>query len=254
MKKKSAKIKTCVIISFTCFFLGLVLIRLIFPSLSKKHYSKSNNTYYNNGISVSANIGHQNPPFFLKADGSLIRHHIIGVPDYDTSFPDMNNVQLPSAKKKGVKPVENRSEAEHRKRELVFIGYNPYYEVKKLYNSIPYLVPDAAILLQDIGRSFMDSLQIKNIPINKILVTSVLRTKEDVIKLRSFNRNASENSCHQYGTTFDIAYNKYYAITRSVRDDTLKWVLAEVLNNLRSKNRCYVKHERHQGCFHITVR
>lgn len=166
----------------------------------------------------------------------------------------MNDVQLPSAKKKGVKPVENRSEAEHRKRELVFIGYNPYYEVKKLYNSIPYLVPDAAVLLQDIGRSFMDSLQIKNIPINKILVTSVLRTKEDVIKLRSFNRNASENSCHQYGTTFDIAYNKYYAITRSVRDDTLKWVLAEVLNDLRSKNRCYVKHERHQGCFHITVR
>lgn len=166
----------------------------------------------------------------------------------------MNDVQLLSAKQNGVSPVQNRVEAEHRKQELVFVGYNPYYEVKKLYNSIPYLVPTASVLLQEIGRSFMDSLQLKGIPANKILVTSVLRTKEDIAKLRSFNRNASENSCHQYGTTFDIAYNKYYALTRPVRDDTLKWVLAEVLNTLRSQKRCYVKHERHQGCFHITVR
>ena len=121
--------------------------------------------------------------------------------------------------------------------------------MKKLNSSIPYLVPRAAILLQDIARNFMDSLQTKGVPINKLLVSSVLRTKEDVEKLRRYNHNATENSCHLYGTTFDIAYNKYASVTRPVTNDTLKWVLSEVLNDLRSQGRCFIKHEKHQGCF-----
>ena len=52
----------------------------------------------------------------------------------------------------------------------------------------------------------------------------------------------------------DIAYNKYSPITRSVRDDTLKWILSEVLNDLRKQGRCHIKYEKHQGCFHITIR
>lgn len=31
-------------------------------------------------------------------------------------------------------------------------------------------------------------------------------------------------------------------------------VLAMVLRDLKREERCYVKHERKQGCFHITVR
>ena len=159
-----------------------------------------------------------------------------------------------AALKFGVKPVADRVDAERRKSELVYIGSNPYYNMKKLNNSVPYLVPRAAVLLQDIARNFMDSLQTKGVPLNKLLISSVLRTKEDVERLRKYNKNATENSCHLYGTTFDIAYNKYAAITRPVRNDTLKWVLSEVLNDLRSQGRCYIKHEKHQGCFHITVR
>jgi hypothetical protein len=41
---------------------------------------------------------------------------------------------------------------------------------------------------------------------------------------------------------------------RVVRDDTLKWVLSEVLRDLRQAGACHVKHERKQGCFHITVK
>ena len=40
---------------------------------------------------------------------------------------------------------------------------------------------------------------------------------------------------------------------RSVRNDTLKWVLSEVLNDMRTNGRCLIKYEVHQGCFHITV-
>ena len=97
--------------------------------------------------------------------------------------------------KYAVKAVRNREDAESRKKELVYIGSNPFYDVKRLSSSIPYLVPTASILLQDIGRNFFDSLQVKNLPLTKLLVTSVLRTKEDVEKLRRYNHNATENSC-----------------------------------------------------------
>ena len=95
---------------------------------------------------------------------------------------------------------------------------------------------------------------------HQIIVTSMLRTEEDVQRLRTHNGNASENSCHRYGTTFDICYNRYVTVQtakapqRQVRNDTLKWVLSEVLRDMREQQLCYIKYEVKQGCFHITVR
>lgn len=198
---------------------------------------------------------------FFNPDGSVAKHRIYSVPHFGKTFPDQNDVQLEAAKKHGVKPVHNREDAEHRKKELVYVGSNPYFYVDRLNNSIPYLVPRASVLLQDIGRSFFDSLQVKGIPLHKIIVTSVLRTKADVEKLRSKNGNATQNSCHLYGTTFDVCYNRYKTVEdpdgprrRQVRNDTLKWVLSEVLNDARKQNKCLVKYEVKQGCFHITVK
>ena len=199
-------------------------------------------------------------PKFFHADGRLVKNRIYSVPNFGKAFPDQNDVQLISAQKYGVRPVQNRQEAEHRKGELTYIGSNPYYYVDNLKSSIPYLVPRAAILLQDIGHNFFDSLQIKGIPLHKIIVTSVMRSKEDVQKLRNHNHNATQNSCHLYGTTVDVCYNRYKTVEttqeprRKVRNDTLKWVLSEVLNDLRLQNRCHIKYEVHQGCFHLTVR
>ena len=197
---------------------------------------------------------------FFKSDGSLVKHRILSVPHFGRAFPDQNDVQLVAAKKWGVKPVYDTHEAEKRKNELVYVGSNPYFHVDPLRTSIPYLVPRASILLQDIGRVFYDSLQIKGVPLHKIIVTSVLRSKCDVARLQRRNFNATTNSCHQYGTTFDIAYNRYKTVAepgvhrRAVQNDTLKWVLSEVLNDMREQGRCYVKYEVKQGCFHITVR
>ena len=182
-------------------------------------------------------------------------HRIRSVASYAESFPDTNAVQLSAAQKWGVSPVKNREDAESRKRELVYIGANPYYHVDPLYSSIPYLVPRAAVLLQDIGKNFFDSLYVKGLPLHQIMVTSVLRSQEDVVKLRRRNGNATENSCHLYGTTVDICYNRYHAVgPRKVRNDTLKYVLSEVLRDLRQQERCYIKYEVKQGCFHMTVR
>lgn len=198
---------------------------------------------------------------FLHSDGSVVKNRIYSVPNFGKAFPDQNDIQLISAMKYGVSPVMDRADAEKRKSELVYIGSSPYYHVDKLRNSIPYLVPKASILLHDIGRNFFDSLQIKGIPLHKIIVTSVLRSKADIDQLRGHNQNAKPNSCHLYGTTFDVCYNRYKTVEapggpkmRKVRNDTLKWVLSEVLNDMRERGMCHIKYEVHQGCFHITVK
>ena len=181
-------------------------------------------------------------------------HRILSVPNYKTAFPDSQSVQIVAAERWGVKPVKDREDAEHRMNELVYIGESPYYHVDRLSNSIPYLVPRAAVLLQDIGQAFYDSLYVKGVPFNQLIVTSVLRSMDDVAKLQRHNQNATERSCHLFGTTFDICYNRYHPVAQYVRDDTLKWVLSEVLRDKREEGRCYVKYEVKQGCFHMTVR
>lgn len=197
---------------------------------------------------------------FFNADGSVAQTKIMSVSCYSKTFPDMQDVQYVAAKQWGVKPVLNRNDAERRKSELVYVGSSPYFHIDKLHNSIPYLVPRASNLLHDIGRNFYDSLQMKGVPLHQVIVTSALRTKDDVAKLRNRNFNATENSCHLYGTTFDVCYNRYKTVEApgenrwKVRNDTLKYILAEVLRDMRESGRCYIKYEVKQGCFHITVR
>lgn len=198
--------------------------------------------------------------FNVPATDDFKRHKVYGVRVYKEEFPDSNDLQIAAAQKYGVSVVQNRADAEKRKGELTYVGVNPYYHVGKLSTSIPYLVPRANLLLQDISKAFRDSLFVKGIPMHQIIVTSLLRTEEDVAILRRRNRNASENSCHRFGTTFDIAYNHYvpFHTTKHEADeypsDKLKMVLAEVLRDMRQAGRCYVKYEVKQSCFHITTR
>ena len=197
------------------------------------------------------------PEYEENAQCTLYTHkpnRILSVSNYKTAFPDSQSVQIVAAEKWGVSPVQNREDAEKRMKELVYVGESPYYHVDRLSNSIPYLVPRAAVLLQDIGQAFYDSLYNKGLPFNQLIVTSVLRTMDDVAKLQRRNPNATERSCHLFGTTFDICYNRYHAVTQPVRDDSLKYILSEVLRDKRQEGRCYVKYEVKQGCFHMTVR
>ena len=265
---------------FAAIVLLLALVRLVFPSVAKplSHTLNSDSITSEKSDTVKYTMingfSHDDSPLnasqltanrkgarFFRADGTIAKHRIKSVPHFGNAFPDQNDVQLIAANKHGVQPVIDRQEAERRKSELVYVGSNPFFSVDRLHSSIPYLVPRAAVLLQDIGRNFFDSLQLKGVPLHKIIVTSVMRSKADVTKLRGHNGNATQNSCHLYGTTFDVCYNRYKTVEapngphrRSVRNDTLKWILSEVLNDIRKSGRCYIKYEVHQGCFHITVR
>lgn len=195
----------------------------------------------------------------LKADGTPVRNRVTSVPRFETSFPDLNDVQYITATRLGISQIANRDDAHRHMKDLVYIADNPFYSVQRLRQSIPYLVPRAAVLLNEIARAFNDSLVTKGYPPHKLLITSVLRTKEDVQRLRKFNQNASQNSCHQFGTTFDISYNRFLEIHPDGGSD-IRWVtvyksiLAEVLNDMRQMGACYVKYEMHQSCFHITAR
>lgn len=183
--------------------------------------------------------------------------------NYASLFNDQNGVQLKAAAKFGIKqPLKNRDAADDVKDGLVRIRSNSHYSIAKLTHSIPYLTDGAAELLDMIGKNFLDSLESKGLNPNKIIVTSVLRTQEDIKKLqKSGNPNAVKNSAHCYATTFDIAYAYYdkswfknFRFCESVETETLKKVLGEVLRDLRKQKKCYVKYEVKQRCFHITTR
>lgn len=177
---------------------------------------------------------------------------------YNRDFNDLNDLHLSMAQKVGIEPVASREEAEKASQKMEEIQTNAYYEVEELTHSIPYLIPPAARLLEDIGKNFQDSLSNLNASLYKIKVTSVTRTVDDVKKLKKRNRNSSVNSAHQYGTTFDVSWVRYAKVdendTLNIDKDRLKMVLASVLRDLKRADRCYIKHERKQGCFHITVR
>ena len=184
--------------------------------------------------------------------------------NYDDCLPDSQEQHISPAKKLGINPVSTREAVLHQARNhnLVCIAESPFFMVEKLDYSMPYLIPKARDLLTKISLNFLDSLQSKGYKPYLPIVTSALRTTDDVQKLTRRNRNATDNSCHCYGTTFDITYSRYIPLTGIPTPvDSAEWkrgeiklVLAEVLYDLRNEGRCFVKHERKQPCFHITVR
>lgn len=175
--------------------------------------------------------------------------------NYSRTFNDLNDRHVKAARRWGIKPVASAEALKKLKGKVVQLKSCRWYELDKLTHSQPYLVPKAHELLKNIGRNFKDSLDAKGLPSYKIIVTSVLRTDESVKKLRKKNLNASVNSAHIFGTTFDVAYARF---RQEDSDETsvekLKSVLADVLHDLQRKKSCYVRYEFKQGCFHITVR
>ncbi|MDU1891071.1 MAG: DUF5715 family protein [Dysgonomonas sp.] len=179
--------------------------------------------------------------------------------NYNKTFNDLHDLHIEAAIANGVGPLTNRSDTAIFSDKLIRIPNElEIYKVDRLKHSIPYLVPKAVTLLSDICINFRDSLISKDMVMYKPIITSITRTDDDVKGLTKRNRNASDNSAHRYGTTFDIAWTRFSKIdptdSRTLDDGKLKAVLGQVLHDLRQQNRCYIKHERKQSCFHITVR
>ena len=188
------------------------------------------------------------PRKYIKFNGS-----------YNKTFNDLHDLHTSAAQAKGITPMMERADTTKYLDKLVRLPDElDLYKMDKLTYSMPYVVEDASKLIMKIGYNFQDSLRKKNLPQYKIIITSVTRTQSDVNKLTKRNSNASENSAHCYGTTFDISWRRFEKQgsdnTKDISTDRLKLVLAEVLHDLRQQNMCYIMHERKQACFHITVR
>lgn len=179
--------------------------------------------------------------------------------NYNKEFNDLHELHIVAAINNGITPMATKADTLARKKELVRLpDALELYKMYELSHSVPFLVPSAAQLLVDISHNFRDSLYSKNLPLYRLFLTSVTRTDEDITGLTKRNINASDNSAHRYGTTFDISWKRFDPVDadtlRTLPPERLKLVLAQVLFDLKQQERCYVKHERKQACFHITVR
>ena len=211
------------------------------------------------GYKLSGTLSDKGADIQQYIDEGEINHntdHREPVRQYDRLFNDLNDTQLEAARKNGLKKTIKLEEAENN-RQLQKIETNRYYVVQKLTHSVPYLVPKAAKLLEDMGKAFQDSLFNRGYNRNhRFTVTSVLRTEETVRQLRKTNVNSSENSCHCYGTTFDISYFTYSPpqVGKAASVDKMRQILYQVAYDMQKQGRCYVKYEKQQTCLHITVR
>lgn len=174
------------------------------------------------------------------------------------SFNDSNYLHYGAAESLGVAPFHTESiPMPWLRRPLERVHPTEHYAIDKLYHSYAFLVPEAHVLLNDIARSFHDSLKARGGGDYRLKVTSLLRTRSTVAKLRRVNNASVDSSAHLFGTTFDISFNRFpYTPGDSPHHSQadLKALLAEILDIYRTQGRCYVIYEHRPGCFHITAR
>lgn len=172
-------------------------------------------------------------------------------------FNDSNELQLKGAQRWGIAPLSHDlASAWHLKKPIVKIETCRAYVVDSLTMSMPFLVPHAAKLLEEIGLAFSDTVRARGGHEYRIKVTSLTRSDYTVSRLKRRNRAATTESCHRYGTTFDISWTRFECLdsTHVVSLEDLKNILAEVIQERRQKGKCYAIFERKQGCFHVTTR
>lgn len=176
---------------------------------------------------------------------------------YADVFNDSNYVHWADAEKIGIKPIETTRDHWQLRRPLVKITSCADFYVEPLNYSKPYLVPEAADMIHEVGRRFNSYLRERGGGDYRIKVTSVTRTADNVRRLRRRNSNAVDSSVHKLGTTVDISWARFVRDSQTCIDrgsDDLKALLAEVLLEMRSEGKIWVKYEQKQPCFHITAR
>jgi hypothetical protein len=130
------------------------------------------------------------------------------------------------------------------------------FRIDKLEHSYAFLTPKSKSLLINIGTNFQQKLKNTNLKKTKIIVSSLLRTKDSVLKLIRINKTAIKQSAHLHGTTFDISCSKFVnkkSITKT-EIESLKEILAKILFDLKKQKKCWVTYEKYQACFHIVNR
>lgn len=179
-------------------------------------------------------------------------------------YRDLNAVHLKHAKANGIVPIEKDKEVDKiaeklmADNKLMKLENTRYFKVDHLSHSHPYLTPETIDLLNLIGKRFHQKLAEKNMGKYRFRVSSVLRTHESQKRLSRSNINATSESSHLYGTTFDIGWKKIYKDTfwggsHLVADGPAIKLLSETIGELRKEGHLVVITEMKEACFHITM-
>jgi hypothetical protein len=141
---------------------------------------------------------------------------------------------------------------------LVEIVPTENYLLDTMYYSFPFVLPHVKTFLDTLSARFEHHLRNTDLVETKLLLTSLLRTTSSVNRLQKRNKNAIKNSSHLHGTTFDISYATFFNENDQQLSEEkahfLKEILAKTLFDLRAENKCWVKYELFQTCFHVVVR
>lgn len=240
MSREGKKIKLKKAVKRKLYFAGGALLLLVFAIIIIPRF-------------IGGSVGDK--PEVIKSVGTIRV-------DY---YKDLNATHLKYAKANGIKGFKSNKEFRQQidalvdDDKLVKVETCDYYVVDKLTHSHPYLTPEAAELLEDIGKRFQEKLEDNNLKKRYYQVTSLLRTGESQRGLSRSNVNASSNSSHLYGTTFDITYARVFTRPRlqksaEIADGPAIRLLSAAIGELRKEGRCVVVTERKERCFHITVR
>ena len=120
------------------------------------------------------------------------------------------------------------------------------YILRDQQHGTPYLLPEAAQILIEIGLTFDYVTQSKHF----FTVTSTTRTIESQKKLQRTNINATTLSAHSFGNAFDISYIRFDGVKDFNYE--LKKQLELVLADFQFRKKILVVKERKQSCYHIT--
>ena len=251
------KKQKAIVILLTPFVLGFLLGLLVGGGCSKKERPpKKDRTVVVDSLAAGENLPADEDD--VDGTGESTAREIIyytKLMSYGQVFNDINDTHLEKAKAVGLRKIPEKRDDIDASR-LVKVEDTDYLVIDDLRYSVPYLTKAAAEELNRIAQAFHDSLTRKKFPVYKLVCSSVLRTEEDVARLRkSGNPNASDNSAHCYGTTFDITYTRYEREEETdefMQPYELTKVLAEVLRDEKNAGRVLVKYERKEHCFHIT--
>lgn len=178
---------------------------------------------------------------------------------YSRKLKDMLPDYIGEISMSGIGKCRNKKELLNKasQKEVFKIRNGRGFVVEELSYSYPYLTKEGKVLLLEIGKRFRKKISVTRLRGSDFRITSMTRTIEELNKLKKFNANASENTPHIYGNTFDISYARFSAKKWFVTDCDkyyLKEALAQVIWQLREEHKCWATYEIKQGCFHVVAR
>jgi len=193
---------------------------------------------------------------------------------------DVNAEQIAVARELGVRaPGPGEIERLAREGRLVALGDStPYWVLRRMEHSAPYVTPDARALLEEIGRRFHARLDSLGLPRYRLKVTSAIRTDATQAELRKVNSYASSTvSAHEFGTTVDVSHERFavpadaraadgsvHPAAREMEEEVLEEVgkeharalqgeLGRTILELRARGMLKVMMENRQPVYHMTV-